>query len=75
MVDVKATNAKLRRRALVLTVRATGAEEAEAAKVLAQCDQHVKTAVVAIRLGVSVDDARARLAANEGSVRGALGEV
>ncbi|MFO1225460.1 N-acetylmuramic acid 6-phosphate etherase [Roseateles sp.] len=73
MVDVKATNAKLRRRALVLTVRATGAEEAEAAKVLAQCDQHVKTAVVAIRLGVSVDDARARLAANEGSVRGALG--
>ena len=72
MVDLKATNAKLRRRALALTVRATGASEAEAGAVLMQCDQHVKTAIVAIRLGISIEDARSRLAASEGSVRGAL---
>jgi N-acetylmuramic acid 6-phosphate etherase len=72
MVDLKATNAKLRRRALALTVRATGASETQAAKVLTQCDQHVKTAVVAIRLGISVADARTRLAVSDGSVRGAL---
>jgi N-acetylmuramic acid 6-phosphate etherase len=72
MVDLQATNAKLRRRALALTVRASGASEADASAVLAQCGQHVKTAVVALRLGVGVDVARERLARAEGSVRGAL---
>lgn len=73
MVDLKATNAKLVRRALALTVRASGAGEPEAAAVLAQCDNHVKTAVVALRLGVPVAEAQRRLAVHEGSVRGALG--
>lgn len=72
MVDLKATNAKLVQRALALTVRASGATEAEAAAVLAQCDHQVKTAIVALRRRVTVAEAQALLAATEGSVRQAL---
>ena len=72
MVDLKPTNAKLVQRALALTVRASGADEATAAAVLAQCDHHVKTAVVALRKGISVAEAQALLQAADGSIRVAL---
>lgn len=72
MVDVKATNAKLVRRAIALTMRAAECDEATAVQTLAQCDQHVKVAVVAIRLGLDVAQARARLDQFGGSVRQAL---
>ena len=39
MVDLTATNTKLLRRAVNLTMRATGAEEAAATRALAACDQ------------------------------------
>ena len=72
MVDLKPTNAKLIKRALALTVRASGADEAAARAVLAQCDHHVKTAIVALRKRVSVAEAQALLAAADGSIRVAL---
>lgn len=72
MVDLKPTNAKLVKRALALTVRASGADEAASAAVLAQCDHHVKTAVVALRKGVTVAEAQAALDAADGSIRQAL---
>ena len=72
MVDLKATNAKLLRRAVALTVRASGADEARAREVLAQCDNHVKVALVAIKKHVSVAESRALLDAAGGSVRRAL---
>ncbi len=72
MVDLKATNAKLVRRTIALTMRAAHCDEATAVRVLSQCDHHVKTAVVAIGLGVDVDAARQRLDAVHGSVRLAL---
>jgi len=72
MVDLKPTNAKLVRRALALTVAASGADEAAASAVLAQCGHHVKVAVVALRKQISVEDARALLAQVHGSVRAAL---
>ena len=72
MVDLKPTNAKLVQRALALTVRASGADETAAAAVLAQCGHHVKTAVVALRNQSTVDEARAALAAADGSLRQAL---
>ncbi len=74
MVDLRATNAKLRRRALALTVRATGADEDAACAALAASDQHVKLAVVMLKAGLDRPQAEARLAAAEGSVRAALGE-
>ena len=72
MVDLKATNEKLVRRAVALTMRAAGVDEAAARATLAQCDHHVKVAVVALRNGVSVEQARRQLEATQGSVRQAL---
>jgi N-acetylmuramic acid 6-phosphate etherase len=72
MVDLKATNAKLVRRAVALTMRAAGCDEAQARDTLLACDHHVKVAVVAIRCGVDIATARERLAAAGDSVRGAL---
>ena len=72
MVDLKPTNAKLVRRAIRLTVFATGADEAAAQAVLEQCGYHVKTAVVALIKQTSVEQAQALLEAAHGSVRDAI---
>ena len=72
MVDVKPTNAKLRRRAVALTVRATGKDEEAARRTLEACDHQVKVAIVALAKNVAIAEARARLEAARGSVRPAL---
>lgn len=73
MVDVAATNEKLRHRALRIVVEATGADEQRAAETLLAADGHVKTAVVALLAEVDVGEARARLGRANGHVRAALG--
>ncbi|TFW27790.1 N-acetylmuramic acid 6-phosphate etherase [Massilia horti] len=73
MVDFKATNAKLVRRAVRLTIFATGADEAAARAMLEQCGFHVKVAIVALSKNVSVEQAKALLESARGSVRRALG--
>jgi N-acetylmuramic acid 6-phosphate etherase len=75
MVDVKPTNAKLVRRSVRLTMLAAKCDEATASTALASCDNHVKTAVVMVRLALSADAARERLARTQGSVRAALAGV
>ena len=72
MVDVQATHAKLVRRTVALTMRATGCDEAAARAALDQCAQSVKWAIVVIKLGVTPELAKARLDAAHGSVRAAL---
>ncbi len=72
MVDVRATNAKLRRRAARLVERVAGVDGATAERALVQADWEVKVAVVALRFGVSAADARARLDAAEGLLRSVL---
>lgn len=72
MVDLKPTNAKLIRRAVHLTVLATGADEATARKTLDSCKFQVKVAIVAIKRGIGVEAAEARLAVAHGSVRTAI---
>lgn len=72
MVDLKATNAKLVKRAVALTMRAADCDEAAARATLAQCDFHVKLAVLALRKQLSVADARALLERSQGSLRQAL---
>jgi N-acetylmuramic acid 6-phosphate etherase len=74
MVDLKATNAKLRRRAVRLTMLATGAEEATARATLEDCGYQVKVAIVAIAKAISPADARTRLSAAHGSVRAAIAD-
>ena len=72
MVDLKPTNAKLKRRTVNLTMLATGADEATARRTLEACEFHVKLAIVAITKKISVSDARTRLAIANGSVRKAI---
>ena len=72
MVDLRATNTKLRRRALRLTVAATGATEARAEAALAECGHSVKVAIVMLEAGVDATRAQARLAAADGSIHQAL---
>ena len=72
MVDLRATNAKLAQRALRLTMRASGADEAAARAALAACGASVKVAVVMLVRDVSAAQAEQRLAAADGSVHAAL---
>ena len=72
MVDVMPTNAKLYRRALALTVSATGADEATARRTLEACGYKVKTAIVALRLGLDVIAAQATLDGVSGDTRRAI---
>lgn len=72
MVDLKATNAKLVKRAVALTMRASGASEADAQAALQQCDHHVKTALVMLKRGVGAAEAQALLEKADGSVARAL---
>jgi N-acetylmuramic acid 6-phosphate etherase len=72
MVDLDATNAKLRRRALRIVRTVTGAGEDVAARALAEANGQVKVAIVALAAGVGAREAARRLAASAGRVRAAL---
>ena len=72
MVDLRASNAKLRRRARQLTVAATGADEAAADAALAQCGQRVKVAILMILARLDAAQAERRLEAVEGDLHRAL---
>lgn len=72
MVDLRATNDKLRARAIRMVVQITGADEAAAEAALADSRGHVKTAIVALTAGVGPDRARELLAQVGGSSRGAI---
>jgi N-acetylmuramic acid 6-phosphate etherase len=72
MIDLVATNEKLRRRALRLVTALAGCDLARAAELLAAADGRVKVAVAMARLGVDAAQARACLEAAGGSLREAL---
>ncbi len=72
MVDLRATNTKLRERSrrIVSTLGMRTVEEADA--LLSQCDGEVKTAIVVARRRVTPDEARALLGRFGGHLRRAL---
>lgn len=72
MVDVRATNAKLRRRAVRIVVEATGTDEATAAAALDAVGGHAGTAVVVVLAGVDAARAHELVAGADGVVRRAL---
>jgi len=72
MVDVQASNAKLRRRAVEIVRQATGLDAEAAATLLHDADDEVKTAILIARAGVTPAEARGRLAAHGGVLRAAL---
>ncbi len=73
MIDVQPTNAKLRDRAARIVATVTGEALEAAQSLLEAADWEVKTAVVMGLAEVGADEARARLAASGGRVRGAVG--
>ncbi|MBO2532800.1 MAG: N-acetylmuramic acid 6-phosphate etherase [Thermoactinomycetaceae bacterium] len=72
MVDVKPTNEKLMDRARRILMKATGVSYEEAERALKAADHQVKVALVMIRTGATAEEARARLEAAGGFVRGAV---
>ena len=73
MVDVQPTNAKLRSRAIVIVRDAAGVDEERARTALDDAHGEVKTAIVALVLGIAVEEARERVMRARGVVRAALG--
>lgn len=73
MVDVQASNAKLRARARRIVAQAARLGEADAAVLLQRCGGEVKTAIVAALAGLEPEAARAALARSGFRVRAALG--
>jgi N-acetylmuramic acid 6-phosphate etherase len=72
MVDLRATNEKLRVRAVRTVVAATGASEAEAAAAVRGSDGSVKTAILMVLADVDAAEARGRLDVANGHLRAAL---
>lgn len=62
MIDVVATNAKLRRRMVTMLQQATGADDAAAEQALADADGQIRPALVALLAGVDVSSAAQALA-------------
>lgn len=73
MVDVRATNSKLRQRAIRIVQAATDLDADAAAALLQSASGEARTAIVAARAGIEPTAARTRLEAVGGSVRAALG--
>jgi N-acetylmuramic acid 6-phosphate etherase len=72
MVDVRATSAKLRRRAVRIVRDAAGVDEETATAALAAAGGHAKTAIVALLAGVDAAEAAVRLDRARGRVRDAV---
>ncbi len=72
MVDVRATNQKLRQRAIKITAAAAGVSEGKAEAALLATNMQVKTAIVSLRLGVTANQATQILMEAGGSLRKAL---
>ncbi len=73
MVDMRATNTKLRARTIRIVAAATGLSEAEATERVELVGGDAKTAIVSVLAGVEPQEAAQRLASEAGSVRRALG--
>ncbi len=73
MVDVKASNAKLVDRAVRTIGMLTGLPRQEGLALLMRADGRVKAAVVMHKLGVTLLEADAKLAAAGGKLRGVIG--
>jgi N-acetylmuramic acid 6-phosphate etherase len=72
MVDVAATNEKLRARVRRIVRTATGASPDEVEEALAAADGSAKIAIVSLRAGIGADEARRRLAAADQSIARAV---
>ncbi|MFB7779499.1 N-acetylmuramic acid 6-phosphate etherase [Streptomyces bauhiniae] len=75
MVDVRASNAKLRARSRRIVSQATGAPDAEIERALTEADGEVKTAILILLAGVDRGTATRLLEESDGRLRTALGKA
>ncbi len=75
MVDVRATNQKLHRRAVAIVRQATGVDEDAAEGLLSVSGGEVKTAIMVGRTGIEPELARKQLEAHGGILRAALESI
>ncbi len=75
MVDVRPSNAKLRRRAVRILQACTDLNDERAATLLESCGGETKVAIVAALSGLTPEAARERLTQADGSVRKALNQI
>lgn len=75
MVDVRASNAKLRARSRRIVAQATGAPDAEIGRALTEADGEVKTAILILLAGVDGGTATRLLEESGGRLRTALGKA
>jgi N-acetylmuramic acid 6-phosphate etherase len=73
MVDLRATNEKLRVRAVRIVAQATNVTDAEAEEVLNEAGDDVKLAILMLLSGLGAADAKDRLEASGRNLRTALG--
>jgi len=74
MVDVVASNDKLRARAAAIVADLTGASAAAVQRALAESGGSAKLAILMLRCGLAAGEARSRLSSVGGDLAGALGE-
>ena len=72
MVDLRATNAKLKLRSIRIVSAITGLDSQRAAERLERCDGEVKTAIVSIKKSIAPAKARELLRQSNGKLRIAL---
>lgn len=72
MVDLRATNVKLKDRSIRIVSGITGLDRERAESLLARCDGEVKTAIVSQALGVEKIEAQRRLKVAGGRLRAAF---
>src|SRR6185436_6963937 len=72
MIDLRVSNAKLRRRATRLVEQAAEVPTATAEQALTEANGEVKTAIALLKLDVSAEEARSRLDRAHGKLRQVL---
>ena len=72
MIDVRATNEKLVERCRNIVMAATGCDHDKADEALKETGNDCRIAIVMILLGISKNEAEAKLAESEGMIREAL---
>lgn len=72
MVDLKATNEKLKERAVSIVMSSTGSDEKTARTALSECGYSAKTAIVMIKCGCSMEEAKHMLMKASGNITAIL---
>lgn len=69
MIDLKATNEKLKDRAIRIVAQIADVPHSEALATLLKCDWEIKTAIISIKMKISIDKARQELKKHGGVLR------